>query len=277
MRFAESACTIGRVAPVLSESSESSAIGRVALVTGASSRLGAAIARELAGAGYAIAAHYHRSVEKAASLESELGRVAPVRVFAADLADANACMRLVDEALEWQGRLDVLINNAAVFRRLPFATGDDSAWEAAWREALEVNLMAPARLVRRAAPALASVKGVVVNVLDVAAWLSWPGYAHYGAAKAGLAWLTQTLAVALKPSVRVVAVAPGLAGAPPDIDEKALRMLVDRIPLGRPGTPEEVAKAVGFLVGAEYVDGSVLVVDGGVLAARSSKLSSHEP
>ena len=109
--------------------------------------------------------------------------------------------------------------------RLP---GDDAAWEAVWQESLAVNLVAPLRLVRRAAGSLR----VVVNLLDIAVWQAWPSYTHYAAAKAGLAWMTRTLAVALAPAVRVVGVAPGVAEFPESMIRAAH---------GEPGHLESVA------------------------------------
>lgn len=242
--------------------------GKVALVTGAARRVGRAIALELAERGAAIAVHHHRSRAEADALVAEL-RVAgrDARALAADLRDPAGCHRLVDDAVAWKGRLDVLVNNAATFDRVAFLDPDEARWETAWRDALAVDLTAPARLCRRAAPVLATHHGVIVNVLDVAVWQSWPHYTAHGAAKAGLTWLTRTLAVALAPQVRSVGVAPGIAEFPDDLDDEARRRLVSRVPLGRPGTPEELARAVAYLVTAEYVNGTVLVVDGGRLAA----------
>ncbi len=107
---------------------------------------------------------------------------------------------------------------------------------------------------------------MIVNVLDIAAWQAWPNYAHHGAAKAALAWLTRTLAVALAPHVRSVGVAPGIVEWPDELDEAARARLVAKVPLGRPGSAEDIARAVAYLAEAPYVNGTVLVVDGGRLA-----------
>lgn len=237
--------------------------GKVALVTGGARRVGAAIARELGAAGAAVAVHYRSSRSDAEALARALGEA---RTFAADLSDPIACARLIDEVVAWRGRLDVLVNNASVFAPLPFVGGDDDAWERAFRGSLDVNLLAPARLARRAASFLGRTEGVIVNLLDIAVAQSWPTYAHYGAAKAGLAWLTRTLAVALAPRVRSVGIAPGIASFPDDLDAAARARLVARVPLARPGTPEDVARAVRFAVESPYVTGTIIVVDGGRLA-----------
>lgn len=256
----------------MSEHTPGTLVGRVALVTGAGRRVGRAIALELGARGAAVVVHYRRDAAGAAAVCAELrARGGEALAVAADLADAGACQVLVDQAAAWRGRLDVLVNSAAPFRRLPFLDGADADWEAAWDEALAVVLRAPARLARRAAPHLGArgdaEPGVIVNVLDIAAWQAWPSYAHHGAAKAGLAWLTRTLAVALAPRVRVVGVAPGIVDWPDGLDDATRRTLVARVPLGRAGSPGDVAQAVAYLATAPYVNGTVLVVDGGRLAA----------
>jgi NAD(P)-dependent dehydrogenase (short-subunit alcohol dehydrogenase family) len=244
----------------------------VALVTGAGRRVGKAIALELAARGADVIVHHRSGAAEAAEVVAEIvaGGGAAVAI-AADLGDAAAGRRLVDEAVAWRGRLDVLVNSASPFTRLPFLGGDDAAWEAAWQDSLDVTLRAPARLARHAAAALAASSapggGVVVNVVDIAAWQAWPHYAHHGAAKAGLAWLTKTLAVALAPGVRCAGVAPGIVEWPESMAEGAQReRLLAKVPAGRAGSAADVAGAVAYLCEATYVNGTVLVVDGGRLA-----------
>jgi pteridine reductase len=242
--------------------------GKVALVTGASRRVGRAIATELCASGFSVAVHHHASGDEARALCEELGqRGGAARAFAADLRDPAASGALIDDVLAWQGRLEVLVNNAAVFQRVPLLDGDDATWEQAWQEALSLNLLAPARLVRKAAPALRRAGGVVVSITDIAAEQAWPNYAHYGAAKAGLSWLVRAAAVALAPEARSVGVAPGIAEFPQDFGQDARQKLVGKVPLKRAGTPEDIARAVAYLVSATYVTGTVLVVDGGRLVA----------
>jgi pteridine reductase len=246
--------------------------GKVALVTGGARRVGRAIASELAAAGAKVAIHYNTSKADATALVEELeaaGRTA--QAFQADLGDGAECARLIDEVLAWDWRLDVLVNNAAVFKRLPFTGGDDATWESAWADAIDVNLLGPARLARRAAAPLATTRGVIVNILDIAALQAWPTYTHYGASKAGLAWLTRTLAVALAPEVRVVGVAPGIAEFPEALDAAARERLVDKVPLKRPGSGADIAQAVRYLVTADYVTGAVIAVDGGRLVATGDE------
>lgn len=247
--------------------------GRVALVTGASKRVGRAIALELGVRGADVLVHYRSDAGEAESLAAELralGRRA--EISRADLTDAGAPAKLVAAALVVFGRLDIVVNSAGPFDRVPFVGGDDAAWEAAWKRSLDLTVMAPARLARAAATALgahaeAGPTGVIVNILDIAAWQAWPSYAHHGAAKAALAHLTRTLAVALAPSVRVVGVAPGIVEWPETMDDATRTRLLARVPLARPGHGGDVARAVADLCASDYITGTTLVVDGGRLAA----------
>jgi len=231
--------------------------GKVALVTGGAIRVGLAIARDLAEAGATIAVHYHRSAAPAQRLVAELGSRA--RAFQADLRDPTAASGLVAATRAAFGRLDVLVSSAAAFGRQALAdvTVED------WRTMMALNLDAPFFLAQAAAPELARRRGVIVNILDVAAFHAWKGYAAYGASKAALAMLTRSLALELAPAVRVAGVAPGTVKFPEDYDPAARAAVLSRIPLGREGQPEDVARAVRFIVLNDYVTGSVISVDGG--------------
>jgi pteridine reductase len=234
-----------------------------ALVTGAGRRIGRAVALACAHAGADVAVHYRTSADAAHEVADAVraaGRTAAV--VAADLTDPNAARALVGRALTALGGLDLLVNSAASFVRAPFLGGDDDAWERAWRVSLETNLVAPARLARYAAPALAARGGAIVNIIDVGATKAWPSYAAHAAAKAGLAHLTRTLAVALAP-VRVNGVSPGIAAFPADMPDEDRSALVDKTALARAGTPEDIAEAVLFLARQRYTTGVILPVDGG--------------
>jgi pteridine reductase len=239
--------------------------GKVALVTGAGVRVGRAIAEELARAGARVAIHYARSARgaraTAAAIEAEVPGSRP-RLFAADLRADRSCETLIAEVGAWGRRLDILVCSAAGFERRPFEEID----RAAFRDMVALNLEAPLRLAQAAAPFLRARRGVIVNILDVAAFHAWAGYAHYAASKAGLAMLTRVLALELAPRVRVCAVAPGTVEFPANYPRSARREVVARIPLGRVGRAADVARAVRYLASADYVTGSVLAVDGGRLA-----------
>jgi len=243
--------------------------GRTALVTGAGVRVGRAIALELGRAGARVAVHYARSATGARrtvrAIEAAGGAA---RAFAADLSNPANAAGLVAEVVRWAGRLDVLVCSAAGFDRRPFEEID----ERAWRDMLALNLEAPFRLAQAAAPHLRRRGGVIVNILDVAAFQAWNGYAHYGTAKAGLAMLTRILAIELAPRVRVAAVAPGTVAFPDDYPAADRERIVSRIPLGRVGTPADVAGAVHYLCTAWYVTGSVITVDGGRMAGALGRL-----
>lgn len=236
--------------------------GRVALVTGGARRVGAAIVRELHAREMRVLIHYRRSGEAALALLTELEARRPgaAAVVGADLADPAAPKALVSAAAERFGRLDLLVNNASVFRPTPLAEMTHERW----RETLTADLEAPVFLIRAAAPLLAEHSGCVVNVTD-AGLVSPPGrYAAYVAAKAGLAALTAALARELAPAVRINAVAPGAILWPePEPPEEVRRKILERIPLRRLGDPVDVAHAVAYLAGEPYLTGVTLPVDGG--------------
>lgn len=236
--------------------------GRVALVTGGARRLGAAVVRELHAQGMQLVVHYHRSGEAAAALLAELEdmRRGDAVLAAADLADPDAPEELVHVAAKRFGRLDVLVNNAAVFYPTPLS----GLTREQWRETLTANLEAPVFLIHAAAPMLGKHEGSIVNITDAGLARAPAHYAAYFAAKAGLAALTAALARELAPAVRVNAVAPGAILWPepePDAAEKR-RVLAD-IPLGRLGKVEDLARAVAWLAGEPYLTGVTLPVDGG--------------
>lgn len=243
----------------------------VALVTGGAIRLGRAIGLALAGAGYRVWLHYHSSASAAAVTARALGPacLGPLRV---DLADEHAraglCRHVCDLDGPAQGRLDLLVNNAASFERGPLAGRTD----ADLRRVLETNLVAPVSLARGLAPALRAARGSVVNLIDVAGYQPWRGHLDHCTAKAGLAMATRALALELAPDVRVNGVAPGTVAWPED-DERyaegsAVRAgIVRAIPLGRIGEPDDIARTVVFLAGSPFITGQTIVVDGGRLAA----------
>jgi pteridine reductase len=235
----------------------------VALVTGGARRVGATIARTLHAAGYDLALHCRRSVAEAEALAAELERRrgGSVLVLQADLADIEMLPALVDALLAHYGRLDALVNNASAF----FPTPVGSATPAQWDELFASNAQAPFFLAQAATPALREARGAIVNLVDIYAERPLAGHPIYCMAKAALAAMTRALALDLAPEVRVNGVAPGAVLWPGDgkpyADQQAL---LARTPLGRAGSPEDVAGAVLWLVrDAPFVTGQVLPVDGG--------------
>ena len=233
--------------------------GRVALVTGAGRRLGQAIAVALGARGLRVAVHFNASRKGAArTVEAIANAGGEARLVQADLATADGPGRLVDEAAAAWGRLDVLVNSAAVMRRTPL----ESVTPAEWDGIMALNLRAPFFAARSAARHMAA-GGAIVNIADLAAFETWPAYVPHGMSKAGVVQMTRALARVLAPAVRVNAVAPGAVLLPDDWGEEAARRLTDSTPLGRLGTPQDVADAVLYLLAADYVTGETIIVDGG--------------
>jgi pteridine reductase len=237
--------------------------GKVALVTGAARRIGAAIARRLHASGANVLLHYRGAETEAASLEAELNavRAKSASKIKADLLAPVAPRMLVGAALERFGRLDVLVNNASTF--YPTAVGAIEAGH--WEELMGSNLRAPLFLAQEAAPQLKKNGGAIVNLSDIHASRPLKGYLVYSIAKAGLVALTRSLALELAPDIRVNAVAPGAIAWPEDgqFEPAERERIVATTPLARLGSPEEIARAVHFLATAPFITGQILSVDGG--------------
>jgi pteridine reductase len=236
---------------------------KVALVTGAARRVGAAIARRLHAAGANVVLHYRGAESEAAQLEKELNaaRAGSAMKLRGDLLALVAPKALVDAALQRFARLDILVNNASAF--YPTAIGQIELGH--WEELIGSNLRAPLFLSQAAAPRLALAGGVIVNIADIHAERPLKGYVVYSIAKSGLVALTRSLALELAPGVRVNAVAPGAIAWPEDgqFDPGERERIVATTPLRRTGNPGEIAQAVHFLCTAPFVTGQVLAVDGG--------------
>ena len=237
--------------------------GKTGLVTGGARRVGAAIARRLHAAGANVLVHYRDSDADADKLLAELNGLRPksAQKVKAELLAPIAPRALVGAALEAFGRLDLLVNNASSF--FPVAMGAIEASH--WEELVGSNLRAPLFIAQEAAPELARQEGSIVNIVDIHAERPLKGYPVYSIAKAGLAALTRSLAIELAPRVRVNGVAPGAIAWPDDgqFDPAERERVVRTTPLGRTGTPEDIAQAVHFLACAPYVTGQILAVDGG--------------
>lgn len=233
---------------------------RVALVTGGGIRVGRALALALGAQGARVAVHYNSSVdgarEVARSIEKSGGQA---KTFAADLTDPGMPEALVADVARAFGRLDILVNSAAVMIRTPFGEVDARRWD----DIVALNLRAPFFLAQAAAPHLREVKGAIVNISDLAAFETWPGYIPHGLTKSGIVHLTKALARVLAPEVRVNAIAPGTVLLPDDWSEKDARHLEATTPLRREGTPGDVAHALLFLLEADYITGETIIVDGG--------------
>jgi NAD(P)-dependent dehydrogenase (short-subunit alcohol dehydrogenase family) len=223
--------------------------------------VGQAIAVGLARAGCDVAVHVHGTADGGAETArqiQELGRRA--ETVTADLSDAGSAQRLAPRAAAaLGGRLDIVINSAAIM--VQQAVGDVTP--ESWDRTHDLNLRAPFFVTQGALPFLRKAHGRVVNLADVAGFEPWPTYVPHCVSKAGVVMLTKGLARALAPDITVNAVAPGAVLLPDDWDEKQRMHFAETTPLGRLGSPEDVVSAVLYLLTADYVTGTVLIVDGG--------------
>lgn len=242
--------------------------GRVVLVTGGGKRVGAAVARAMGAVGATVAVHHHGSASGAKEVRDAIVAAGGVaETFAADLGSAEACGGLIDAALARFGRLDHLIASAAIFERIPLAEVDAAAWD----RTLAINVRAPALLAQRAAPALRAAGGSIVIVTCTSATTPYPNFLPYVVSKGAAKQLMRSLALELAPEVRVNAVAPGTVLPPEHMDAREKQVLAERTLLQRLGSAEDVAEAVLYLVGARFVTGVEILVDGGVaMAGRPS-------
>ena len=238
--------------------------GRIVLITGGAKRVGAAICRRLHAAGASLMLHYRRSAGEARLLQAELNHVRAdsVALIQADLLDLNKLPAIIDRTLQKFGRLDALVNNASSF--FPTPVGDITSQ--AWDDLIGTNLRAPLFLAQAAAPALKKAQGAIVNIADIHAERPLRNFVVYSVAKAGLIAATRSLARELAPEVRVNAIAPGPILWPDDssFDELSRQRIVSHTPLKREGAPDDIAKAVYYLIAeATYVTGDTISVDGG--------------
>lgn len=234
--------------------------GRAALVTGAGHRVGRAIAIALGGRGMRVGVHYNAAAEGA---EETLRQVRAAGgdgfVIGGDLTEPDAPAELIRAVSSQFGGLDVLVNSAAVMLRTPF--GEITAKQ--WDDVMALNHRAPFFLAQAAAPHLRKARGVIVNIADLAAFETWPGYLPHGISKSGVVYMTRALARILAPEVRVAAVAPGTVLLPENWDAASAEHLRQTTPLERNGSPSDVTATVLFIIDSEYLTGETIIVDGG--------------
>ena len=238
----------------------------IAFVTGAGVRIGTAIARALAHAGYDLALHANRSVAALEALAAEL-RAAGRRVslHAADLSQPDAVDALAAELGAAYPALDVVVHNAGLFERAPFG----AITRAQYHHMQAVNVEAPFFLTQALLPSLrAAPSPLVIHLTDIGAERPVKEYAHYSVSKAGLLMLTRALAAELAPHIRVNAISPGTVLFPEDFDAAARAEVLARIPMGYAGGVEDIARTVVHLTRTPYITGQVIAVDGG----RSAQL-----
>jgi NAD(P)-dependent dehydrogenase (short-subunit alcohol dehydrogenase family) len=236
-------------------------IPRAALVTGGARRLGRAVALALADAGFAVAVHCHRSIADAEATAAEIrARGVAAAVLPADLTDEAASAALIPLAQAALGPIGVLVNNASEFTRDEWHDTTRASWDAH----LEPNLRAPFVLMQRFAQALpADAEGAIINMLDERVWSITPHFVSYTVSKAGLWALTQSMALALAPRIRVNGIGPGAALPNERQSQEQFDRMSGATPLGRGTDPDEIARAAIALLALPSVTGQMLALDGG--------------
>jgi pteridine reductase len=223
-------------------------------------RVGRAISLALAGEDVRLVVHYNSSSGEADALVEEIRQGGGDAVaVGADLSSADEVRRLAEEARAAFGGIDVLVNNASIFPAERLEETDEALFD----RTMAVNLRAPFFLIRHLAPTLRERRGAVVNLCDLAGIQTWAGYAAHGISKAGLVHLTKVAARSLAPEVRVNGIAPGAVLPPESMGEDEIEQLARQTPLKRIGSPDDVVRALLYLLHADFVTGEVLIVDGG--------------
>jgi len=231
----------------------------LALVTGGARRLGRAFGLALARQGFAILLHYHHSEAEAASTADAIRALGmPVYPVQADLTSSTNIESLFSTLEALPHPLKVLVNSAALMPRGDVRTLSAADFDAA----IALNLRAPFLCAQEAAKRMDD-GGLIVNVTDIGAQKAWSGFPAYTVSKAGLESLTRVLARSLAPRIRVNAIAPGLVLQSDYVSEEEWNRLVDRLPLKRPASVDEITSALEFLLENEYITGQTIVVDGG--------------
>ena len=242
---------------------EISLTDKVALITGGARRIGARVSDILHEQGMRLVIHYHSSEGAARALQQKLHERRPdtVLLVRGDLLSVAKIRNLVQETLGAFGRLDLLINNASTFYPTPLEDASEKQWE----DLVGTNVKAPFFLAQAAAPHLRETEGCIINMADIHGERPLKNYPIYSTAKAGVVMLTKTLARELAPEVRVNAVAPGAILWPEsDLDELTKQRIISRTPLKTSGDPDDIARAILFLVrDAGFITGQVVPVCGG--------------
>ena len=233
---------------------------KTALITGGAQRIGAQITKTLHAHDYNIIIHYRNSNKEAQTLANELNqlRANSATLIQAELSDLQALKTLANTIKQ----LDVLVNNASVF----YPTSMQNANKNDWNTIINTNLMAPFFLSQSLLAALSENKGCIINIIDIHAQRPLKNHAIYNISKAGVAMMTQTLAKELAPEIRVCGVAPGSILWPENqakLNDEQKDKMLNKIPLNKQGSAEDIANTVLFLATSPYITGQIISVDGG--------------
>ena len=240
--------------------------GRVALITGSTDGIGAAVARRLSERGYVVALHSRSSRDKGCQLAEQIGNASYTQ---ADLADEKQARVLIESVLAEHGRLDVLVNNAAMNAVIPHGELK-KATPAVWRALYEVNVIAPWILIAEAEAALNESStpdspSSILNISSHAGVRPKGASIPYAVSKAALNHMTKLLALSLGPTITVNAIAPGLVDTPMTAErEWAHDIWRERAPMGRGARPEEIAAVAEMVIASHYLTGEVIMADGGL-------------
>ncbi|MBV7329005.1 SDR family oxidoreductase [Chloroflexi bacterium TSY] len=243
--------------------------GKVALVTGGARRVGKAITLMLARCGVNVVINYNASSDDAEQTASE-ARSAGVEALAlqGDVSNSTAVRSMTDAILERFGGVDIIVNSASLFGQFPFPTNNAADLET-WQRVTRISIDGPFFVCNNLAPSMleraqkTNETGAIVNIVDLSVWHPWPNFMAHAVGKAGLLALTRHLATELAPTIRVNAIAPGPVMPSPNYPESRLQEQAQRTLLQRWGEADDVAKAVKYLIEADYVTGDVMTVDGG--------------
>ena len=244
--------------------------GKTALITGGAHRVGKAITLMLAQAGANVVINYHRAADEAqATLAAAEALGVKALALQADVADRTAVAQMVAAITERFDGVDIIVNSASYFGRTPFPSSEPDIY-ARWERVTRILIDGPFFICNMLAPGmLARGGGAIVNIVDLSVEQPWPDFTAHAVGKSGLLALTRQFALELAPTIRVNAVAPGLVLPPPNVSERRQAAMAERNLLQRWGSPDDVAKAVQYLLDADFVTGETLLVDGGERYAAS--------
>jgi pteridine reductase len=235
---------------------------KIVLVTGGAIRVGRAITIELVKNGAFVFCHYNRSRVEAYSLQKEVEPLEEnLHLIQTDLSKLNNSIDLINEVIRIKGRIDILINNAAIFIKTPLGSITESEWD----KLFSINLKSPFFIAQKVGLIMKKQgSGKIINIGDTCGLNPWPGYLPYSLTKGGIISMTKGLAKALSPEVHVNCINPGPILVPEDYDENAIKKATDKTLLKRIGSANDIVQTVKYLIeGTDYITGSIINVDGG--------------